>query len=44
MSFCGLACVILGRIREARDEAFVDVVPLGEYSERMVVPWATHAL
>lgn len=44
MSFCAVLCWILGRIREAREEAFDDAVPGCECSARMVVPWAMQEL
>lgn len=36
--------MILGRMREAREEAFVDAVFGGECSVRIVVPWAMQEL
>ena len=39
-----MECEILGRITEAREEAWLDEVPGDVCSVRMVVSWAIHAL
>jgi hypothetical protein len=44
VSFCGLSCVIFGRMMEASDEAAVDELPGEECSARIVVRWAMHEL
>lgn len=42
MSFCGVECWILGRMREARDEVCDEAEVV--HSVRIVVWWAMHAL
>lgn len=42
MSFCGVECWILGRMREARDEVCEEAEVV--HSVRIVVWWAMHAL
>lgn len=44
VSFCGLSCVIFGRMMDASDEAVVDEAPGDECSAKMVVRCAIHEL
>lgn len=44
VSFCGLSCVIFGRMMEASDEAALDELPGEECSARMVVRCAMQEL
>jgi hypothetical protein len=42
VSFCGVECSILGRMREAREEVWDEAEVV--HSERMVVLWAMQEL
>jgi len=44
VSFCAEVCVILGRMRDAREEALEEAVPDGECSLKIVVPAAMQEL